>query len=657
MNDIFKSTFTALININNENKIIYCSDLGLQILNELYTKVELLEMKILLISKIGTINDIKDQLTEIYLFDSLIKSYSDINNTLGTFNKKYIIIIGDNDYIKPDYIDYFQTKHTIQKISLCPVTFKIKLPNYIVGINDYNISTIISSGKPHGTIPNLALKNVILNNNSHIFSYDDVYNQNDISKYVFSNIIRFEYFYLLEKYSIIEPEDIIKSKKDPYYEKIYSFRFDQVKIFFADEMKKVNIINKTSLNYKEITNKIDFIKYHLSLIEKIDKIISTENLIELSEIENNCFCRNITKHDALEKHPNKELIEKIFKLKPINDYTLNIYDAYTSHPSYFKSKLAEIKKIYKLDQFQKIYIICNDYNINMLSDIIQTNNVIFLSTCDINPTNLVYLGFSQKSTKTFNINVLYNIQKDKIEDEHTEYKEYYFILNEISLLCKEIKKNIMGTKEYYYIKFNIIEKKFVIINSFIRNEFEKIDINRKKQTGNVFLNNLNEKFLEEIHKLAIKNKSIYEEYILIKSEISSRFVKSYYDEDDEEDNEFIRDYLKPDSLELLDTYDEKQSLLDELRRRDEITTDILRNINEINELYNDINVLIGEQGETIDRIDFNMVKAENIIQDGSTELKKAEKSQKQNNKLMKVMLGISLLVGTSLGISLGVKLN
>ena len=68
----------------------------------------------------------------------------------------------------------------------------------------------------------------------------------------------------------------------------------------------------------------------------------------------------------------------------------------------------------------------------------------------------------------------------------------------------------------------------------------------------------------------------------------------------------------------------------QLRRRDEDLTNLLKSVNELAEIFKDMQTLVMEQGTILDRIDYNIDIASSNVSKGKKNITKADKHMKSN---------------------------
>ena len=82
---------------------------------------------------------------------------------------------------------------------------------------------------------------------------------------------------------------------------------------------------------------------------------------------------------------------------------------------------------------------------------------------------------------------------------------------------------------------------------------------------------------------------------------------------------------------------------DYLRKRDEDLTNLLNSINELAQIFKDMQALVMEQGTILDRIDYNIDIASKNINKGKKNIKKAEKHLK-NNCFRKIIIILIVII-------------
>eukprot|EP00088_Acartia_fossae_P013903 TRINITY_DN17367_c0_g2_i1.p1 TRINITY_DN17367_c0_g2~~TRINITY_DN17367_c0_g2_i1.p1 ORF type:complete len:102 (-),score=17.23 TRINITY_DN17367_c0_g2_i1:282-587(-) len=75
-----------------------------------------------------------------------------------------------------------------------------------------------------------------------------------------------------------------------------------------------------------------------------------------------------------------------------------------------------------------------------------------------------------------------------------------------------------------------------------------------------------------------------------------------------------------------------------LRKREEEIGHIVESIQDLNTIFRDLAQMVSEQGEVVDRIDYNIESASIKVESGLKELQKAEKYQSKNRKMKCILL-------------------
>ena len=82
-----------------------------------------------------------------------------------------------------------------------------------------------------------------------------------------------------------------------------------------------------------------------------------------------------------------------------------------------------------------------------------------------------------------------------------------------------------------------------------------------------------------------------------------------------------------------------------LRKREQEISSIVQSIQDLNTIFKDLAGMVSEQGEIVDRIDYNIENASLKVEAGLEQLKKANKYQKSNRKMKCILLlGITLIL-------------
>jgi len=81
-----------------------------------------------------------------------------------------------------------------------------------------------------------------------------------------------------------------------------------------------------------------------------------------------------------------------------------------------------------------------------------------------------------------------------------------------------------------------------------------------------------------------------------------------------------------------------------IRRREEEINSVVQIIQDLNTIFRDLASMVTEQGEVVDRIDYNIENTSIKVEEGLEQLKKASKYQKKNRKMKCILiLSVSLI--------------
>ncbi|GAV02366.1 hypothetical protein RvY_12942 [Ramazzottius varieornatus] len=123
---------------------------------------------------------------------------------------------------------------------------------------------------------------------------------------------------------------------------------------------------------------------------------------------------------------------------------------------------------------------------------------------------------------------------------------------------------------------------------------------------------------------------------LLKQGASDRFMP---EADDEEDvTLFQRENIGMTSQLQLQEED-----IEAARNRERQVSEVVKSITELNEIFNDLSVMVVEQGAVVDRIDYNVDRAQVQTSSGLQQLQKAETYQRKNRKFLCVV-GLSVTI-------------
>lgn len=179
---------------------------------------------------------------------------------------------------------------------------------------------------------------------------------------------------------------------------------------------------------------------------------------------------------------------------------------------------------------------------------------------------------------------------------------------------KESKKLNKNIKELVNEIIKDIKDCEIIIKEIINDNYNEKDLKDKKIKENIRLN-----ILANLNQFTRKFKMNQELY-------ANKF--SHFVVDDDIDNHSMRksDLDFKGSEDFLSTQEHNE----QLRRRDNELNILLESVNELADLFKEMQNLVMEQGTILDRIDYNIDIASTNINQGKKNIIKAEKHMKNN---------------------------
>ena len=179
---------------------------------------------------------------------------------------------------------------------------------------------------------------------------------------------------------------------------------------------------------------------------------------------------------------------------------------------------------------------------------------------------------------------------------------------------KENKKLNKNIKELVNEIIKDIKDCEIMIKEIINDNYNEKDLKDKKIKENIRLN-----ILANLNQFTRKFKMNQELY-------ANKF--SHFVVDDDIDNHSMRksDLDLKGSEDFLSTQEHNE----QLRRRDNELNILLESVNELADLFKEMQNLVMEQGTILDRIDYNIDIASTNINQGKKNIIKAEKHMKNN---------------------------
>ena len=269
----------------------------------------------------------------------------------------------------------------------------------------------------------------------------------------------------------------------------------------------------------------------------------------------------------------------------------------------------------------------NINNTNNTNNINNTNNNIFDFDNQIKITKIKIEKQIEELIKLQNKRLMVNFTTD---DDAMELKIENFV-KEITNNIKIIQNNIVKASKIKNID-NVFKKNFIDAQSLSLQELitklrkcqktylEKIDKQKKINSDKLFWN----KNIENDNTSQLENNNTYKKNNLTDSQL------------------LVQDQILNNSI------NEYETIIEE---RDKEINQICKSIQELSEMFNEVNMLVHKQGSMLDRIDYNMECAVENVKSGNKQLVKADDYQKSASSTSRgVILGLVGMIGLMSGI-------
>jgi len=150
---------------------------------------------------------------------------------------------------------------------------------------------------------------------------------------------------------------------------------------------------------------------------------------------------------------------------------------------------------------------------------------------------------------------------------------------------------------------------------------------------NIVINLVNR--LQEITGKFRVSQGEYLRKIKAREERSQQYFSSFQGEDDDDGLLVVEPSLSGLTQQDIVMIDQNNKYL---RKREEEISHIVESIQDLNSIFRDLAQMVSEQGEMVDRIDYNIENASIKVQSGLKELQLAEKYQSKNRKMKCILL-------------------
>ena len=181
---------------------------------------------------------------------------------------------------------------------------------------------------------------------------------------------------------------------------------------------------------------------------------------------------------------------------------------------------------------------------------------------------------------------------------------------------KKLNKSIKELSSEMTLELKDCQK---ILKEIINDKTDEDDININNINNKQIKQNMKQNIITKINDFTKKfklNQELYNNkfnHFVIDEEITN---KSFSTKKNEENN----------SNDFLSTQENNS----QLRRRDQDLTNLLNSVNELAQIFKDMQTLVMEQGTILDRIDYNIDIASTNVSKGKKNITKADKYMKNN---------------------------
>lgn len=239
--------------------------------------------------------------------------------------------------------------------------------------------------------------------------------------------------------------------------------------------------------------------------------------------------------------------------------------------------------------------------------------------------------------------------------------------NELKFITSSIGQNILVLKksiEQHKNDFSFHSDKTSLNHEHvINNQIGKIKllikncVNKMKEipsTNNPIFMNIRRKYEIDLKQLIENLKSEINKMEAIKS-YNSEFEKKYNFQRHNSLNSLTSLISNESTMLLQESAVVEIDLMENIVAREKETTELINSLTEINEIMLDLSLLVNNQGEILDRIDINIGNAQENVSSGVQNLSVATKYQKKTGKKLWIILGVLLMIGSIIGLIIGIK--
>jgi hypothetical protein len=664
--DTYRGTLKSLF-YGDKKRLLVTTEYGANLIKNVFTQKELLDMEILCISILGDygiFKQFKKNTHEVVFFVESEENFDLISRSLPLCKTKvYINFYAPISKQIADKLLVFDIDDLIQDIVSSSLGF-IPISNYAAVSDKTNIFPIMKklptrlvfptvSGKTNSRIQSEisskiqeCVENCTLyersNENTILVALERSYDE------ITPLIMPWRYESMLH-YHKLKIKNHFGHCNDIFFSENRYNTYEEVSKKVIKESGNVSKLTgpKNAKEAMEYADAGKIVSKHADILLEMKKLIFDNNLLKKSEFEQRALIRDLS---SAEKEyfltENNILARKIYAEKVVtHNSDKSIY--YQHVP-----KIREIIEEYtKTSIYQTIYIYVKDYicyeevaevelfnktskiKVYLLSDsILDQWNYMGLVNKNIQKDNLFRVSRPTKICKS---------SSNSVSD--TKCKDDIFCLMSKSNL-DIIQNKIVVLENFPHVIFDDIKEKefdrlFIEITNLLTKEYDKL-----KKPTEVKLNQLQENDkkikLLKLNKLAARFKDL--EYRKIaQKENSSTSISKYFDNTDNYGESGKKSQIKQYLLE--ETYDEvgTAKYVDE---RGEQIIKIAQDVYQINSLFLDLKRLTEEQNLLLDQIEVNVIDSADLTKQGTENIIQADKSHESATSLQqKITMGLGIV--------------
>ena len=659
----YRNTLNEFLNIIPDERVLYCDNKSFEVIKSVFPPSALNESKI--IATVSLEDNLNlDLISTTKKYPGIVLLCSENQNIITqttliislSIRGVYILCLNLESISIIEKFRKLETAQNIKYLAMIGLDFN-PISHHVVGnITPSNITTFLSA-KPKYVMkcqPDFSMVSglsdsaieELIKPMSQFSSATNMLVVIDFNDELIKNMYVWSYDHILHKFVELNKEVLRNAKRDPYYEKIRHMNYADVPKYLKRELAILKAKTGESVaNYNTRAVRTSFVNTHLKFLTNISDMLGKTTIYKKSELENRILMGNIidNKQDILSQ---KEIDFLKLNSKEISVGECTSMSAYSLRTKSLKNIIKAIINKHKQYNVGKYVIyVRNPYGIN-LEEVAEIENwisnegqslqseivILVRRIYEIDRTYTSYAFDDTKNKESYKPKIFHNDRPKK-----QELLTYHTLIEKIKQL--EIETNKIFDKdpdEIQSIKINIIKT--------IKQEYEALQIlpsdiyvvKLEKQRKLIELQDIAKNYRKTIDKMNT-NDNI--------SKYNNMLDEPYVDSDD----------YSLEQQQLLD--DSVQNHTDEIRQREQATVELLKEIEQLNDIFIDCNLLIHNQREQLDTIEMHMSNADDFVQRGVIELNGAREYQKKSSSNAKYIFGSLLGIGGILGVILGTKLH